>query len=379
MDVARSTLQTVRRKDLEPTGVETLRRILMGSVHAGASDIHMRHGRAPMVRLHGELRVLEHPELDESEIELFTQILAEQGKVPDTRLLARQCNFACEARGVGRFRVHAYTQDGSRALVLRTIPSPIPDFAELRIPPVMKRLTELSRGLVLVTGATGNGKSTTIASLLDRVNQERAKHIVTIEEPIEFLFDDNRSSFSQREIGRDVDDAQSGLHGALREDPDWIFVGEIRTAEELELALGATEAGHVVVSTLHAQDAMRAIQRMVQLYPEARRDTVHQRLADSLEALVSQRLVPRRGGVDRVLVTEVLLRTPTIQDCIRDPARLRAIPKALDAGVSEYGTHTFDHQLFGLVRDGVIAADTARAVASVPNDLARALQMGKRI
>ena len=181
-----------------------------------------------------------------------------------------------------------------------------------------------------------------------------------------------------REIGRDVDDTHSGLLGALREDPDWIFVGEIRELAEFELALSAAEAGHVVISSLHAQDSVRAVQRMIHFFPEGCRDAVRQRLADSLAAIISQRLVARRGANDRVLVTELLMRSPTVQDCIRDPNRLRGLPKALDAGASEYGTHSFDQQLYQLVRDGVIEVDVARAAATNPNDLVRALKMGKR-
>ena len=210
------------------------------------------------------------------------------------------------------------------------------------------------------------------------MNQERSKHIVTIENPIEYLFEEYRSTFSQREVGRDVDGIREGLVGALREDPDWIFVGEIRTPEEFDIALSAAEAGHVVLSTLHAQDSARAISRMIHFYPEGHRDTVRQRLADALASVISQRLVQRRGAKERILATEVLMRSPTVQDCIRDPNRFRGLAQALESGTSEYGTHTFDQQLIQMVRDGLIDENTARAAASSPNDLVRALKMGKR-
>ncbi len=359
-------------------GRDVLLRILKGSVAAGASDVHMRAGHAPVVRMEGVLRPLEHPPLTAEFIEVSRQVLAHYAGIDPSRLAARQGNFACEVEGVGRMRVHFYHQAGTPALVLRTIPKVIPDFALLRIPPVVKRVVGADRGLVLVTGATGNGKSTTIASLLERVNQERSMHIVTIEEPIEFMFVEHRSTFSQREVGRDVDDIEQGLTGALREDPDWIFVGEIRTTREFDVALAAAEAGHVVVSTLHAQDSARAIQRMLQFYPEEHQAAIRERVADVLASIVSQRLIPKRGARERILATEVLMRAPTIQDCIRDPARFRGLTQALESGASEYGTQSFDQQLVTMVRDGLITPESARAAATHPNDLVRTLKMGKR-
>jgi len=366
------TLEGTDRVDM------TLRRILKGSLQAGASDVHLRAGRAPMVRLEGQLRRLEHPDLDAPQIARMTSLLAQWAGVDDARLEQRQCDFACEVGSVGRFRVHAYRESNACALAMRAIPSPIPDFATLRVPPVVKSLANLQRGLILVAGATGNGKSTTIASLLERVNHEHARHIVTVESPVEFLFDERQSTFSLREIGRDVDDTESGLYGALREDPDWIFVSEIRNGAELELALGAAEAGHVVISSLHASDATRAIHRMIHFYPQGRRDAVRHRLADSLAAIICQRLVVRRGSPERILAAEILMRSPTVSDCIRHENRLKGLSKALEVGTSEYGTQTFDQQLLRYVRDGVVELDTARAAASHPNDLARAAQMSGR-
>jgi len=363
------TLDAVDRVDM------ALRRILKGSLHAGASDVHLRARKPPMVRLEGQLHRLEHPDLDADQVAHMTALLAAWAGVDEARLARRQCDFACEVGSVGRFRVHAYRESSCAALALRAIPNPIPDFATLRIPPVVKTLAGLQRGLILVGGATGNGKSTTVASLLERVNHEHPRHVVTVESPVEFLFEERQATFSLREIGRDVDDTESGLLGALREDPDWIFVSEIRTASELELALGAAAAGHVVISTLHASDATRAIHRMIHLYPEGRRDAVRHRLADSLASIICQRLVVRRGSPERILAAEVLMRSPTVSDCIRHENRLKGLSKALEVGASEYGTQTFDQQLLRYVRDGVIELDTARAAATNPNDLARAVSL----
>ncbi|MGE0790449.1 MAG: type IV pilus twitching motility protein PilT [Sandaracinaceae bacterium] len=360
-----------------PSG-EILMRILKGSIAAAASDIHLRAGHAPIVRMEGTLRPLEHPALSARFIATSRDALARAAGFDEARLAARQGNFACEIEGVGRLRVHFYQQSGTPALVLRTIPSPIPDFAVLRVPPVLKRLVALERGMVVISGATGNGKSTTIASLLERVNQERSKHVVTIEEPIEFLFEEYRSTFSQREVGRDVDSVEEGLTGALREDPDWIFVGEIRTPKEFEIALSAAEAGHVVVSTLHSQDTARAVQRMIHFYPEEHQATVRERVADVLAAVIAQRLIPKRGTRERILACEVMMRTPTIQDCIRDASRFRGIIQALEAGAGEYGTQSFDQVLLSLVRDQLVTPESARAAATNPNDLVRTMKLGKR-
>lgn len=371
-------MQSAVRKQASAGMDETLSRILKGSVAAGASDIHLRANHAPVVRMEGELRPLEHPPLSTEFLAHSLELLARYGGVIDGKLEQMQGDFSCNVPGAGRFRVHFYRQLGTQAMVLRTVPNPIPDFASLRVPPVVKRIANLRRGLVLVTGATGNGKSTTIASLLDLLNRERAKHIVTIEDPIEFVFEEDRSTFSQREIGRDVESAEAGLVGALREDPDWIFVGEIRKPEEFDVALSAAEAGHVVLSTLHSQDSAHAIQRMINFYPTAHHDNIRQRLADAIAAIVAQRLVMKRGSHERVLASEILMRSPTVQDCIRDENRFRALGQALESGTSEYGTHTFDQQLIQMVRDGIVSPDTARAAATNPNDLVRALKMGKR-
>ena len=356
--------------------LETAIRIMKGAVAARASDVHLRAREVPTVRLQGELHPLDHPPISAEIVEAAVVSLAAWAGVPPSHLERRQGEFSVEVPEVGRFRVHFYLQRGTRAVVLRHIPWPIPSFADLRIPPVVKRIALAERGMILVTGATGNGKSTTIAAMLQYMNQHAARHVVTLEDPIEFLFEDEASTFSQREIGRDVDSVRDGLKGALREDPDVLFVGEIRTLEEFDTALNAAEAGVLVISTFHSVDALQTVQRMVHLYPPDFRDAARYRIADALTAVISQRLVPRRGSRERILVTEILRRTPVVQDCIRDPNRLRALPTALVKGTSEYGTHTFDQQLLGMVRDGLVTPETAAAVATNPADLVRAIKLG---
>ncbi|MEM6957730.1 MAG: PilT/PilU family type 4a pilus ATPase [Myxococcota bacterium] len=357
--------------------MDTALRIFRGAVAASASDVHLRAGQPPLVRIQGELCPLDHPALEPDTIESITRNFAGRAHVSSERVATAQVEFGVSVPDVGRFRVHAYRQQGTRAIVARHIPMPVPDFGALRLPPVIKPISAERRGLVLVTGATGNGKSTTIASMLEYMNKQSCRHIVTIENPIEFVFRGGESSFSQREIGTDIPSARDGLLGALREDPDVIFVGEIRTAEEFDVALNAAEAGHLVVSTLHSTDSMAAVQRMLGFYPPEMEAHIRSRLADAITAIVCQKLLPSRGGRDRVLVTEVMRRGPTIVDCIRDATRFRGLPAALDSAFHELGTHSFDSMLLRMARGGVIALDTARAAARSEKDLVRQLKLNR--
>lgn len=356
-------------------GLDTAIRILKGAVAAGASDIHLKARAAPLVRLDGELYPLDHPPIDDAFIQSVTVALATWAGVGPARMQRLQADFTCEVPDVGRFRVHAYRQNASPALALRRVPHPIPDFAALRLPPVVKRIAHTERGLVLVVGATGQGKSTTIASILDYVNHTLPRHVVTLEDPVEFVFQDDRASFSQREVGRDVESMEQGLEGVWREDPDILFIGEIRTLPELEVALNAAEAGRVVISTMHAADSARAIARAVSMFPPDFRESVRHRIADACKAIVGQRLVPRRGARDRILATEVMVMSPTVQDCVRDPTRARGITAAIEAGTHEYGSHSFDQTLMTMVRDNIVTLDAAKAAATCPSDLVRNLRV----
>ncbi len=367
-------MMQVAESEVSP-GLKIALRIIKGSLAAQASDIHLRSGVPPFVRVEGELCPLEHPELETSTVREAITTLGLWAGVPPDRLGGRQVEFACAVPQVGRFRCHVYHQRGTPALVLRHIRHPVPEPAALRLPPVVKQIALAERGLVLVTGATGNGKSTTIASMLQFINSQAPKHIVTIEEPIEYLFDDEVSTFSQREVGRDVDSFGHGLTGALREDPDVIFLGEIRNLDEFDVALSAAESGHMVISTLHSSDSSGAITRMMNLYPPDFRGAARARIADALTAIVSQKLVAQRGGRERILVTEILRNSGTVQDCIREPSRFRQLPQVLDQGLHEHGTYSFDSQLLQLVKSGAVSVDTARAAARSPKDLVRNLKV----
>ncbi len=358
-------------------GLDVAVRILRGAAAAKASDVHLKVDRVPMVRLEGDLCPLEHPPTEEQVVWAAVRGLAAWAGVSEEKLLGRQCDFSCEVPEAGRFRVHVYRIGGKVACALRRIPDPVPEFSQLRLPPVIKRVAKASRGLVMVSGATGNGKSTTIAAMLDYMNTNTPRHIVTIEDPVEFIMRDDVASFAQREVGRDVESFTEGLVGAMREDPDVIFLGETRTFAEFDLALNAAESGRLVISTFHATDTGRAVARMIHWYPPDQREAICNRLADTLTAIICQRLVPKRGTRDRILATEVLLRTPTVQDCIRDYTRLKGLNTALERSRSDYGTHTFDQELLQLVKDRVISVDTAKAAANSPNDLVRAINLGR--
>jgi twitching motility protein PilT len=335
----------------------------------------MRANAPPILRIEGELRPLNHPPLTELLVANAGRALAEGAGVAPEKMRAMQVDFSVVLPGAGRFRAHMYRQSGSTALVMRRIQDPIPDFASLRLPPAVKRIALAERGLALVVGATGNGKSTTIAAMLEFINQNVSKHVVTCEDPCEYIFRDQMSTFSQREVGRDVESFEQGLHGSLREDPDVLFIGEIRTIEALEVALNAAESGRLVISTSHAQDASRTIARLINLHPNDFRESARTRIADVLVAVVAQRLVPRKNSRSRVLCTEILTASPTVRDCIRDATRFRGLNAAIEAGTHEYGSHSFDQMLVAMVRDGIVSAETAQAVATNPSDLMRNLKI----
>jgi twitching motility protein PilT len=354
---------------------ETIVRIMRAAAKLGASDLHMRANAPPILRIEGELRPLNHPPLTEVLVASAARALAESAGVAPEKMRAMQVDFSVVLPGAGRFRAHMYRQSGSTALVMRRIQDPIPDFATLRLPPSVKRIALAERGLALVVGATGNGKSTTIAAMLEFINQNVSKHVVTCEDPCEYIFRDQMSTFSQREVGRDVESFEQGLHGSLREDPDVLFIGEIRTIEALEVALNAAESGRLVISTSHAQDASRTIARLINLHPNDFRESARTRIADVLVAVVAQRLVQRKNSRSRVLCTEILTASPTVRDCIRDATRFRGLNAAIEAGTHEYGSHSFDQMLVAMVRDGIVSAETAQAVATNPSDLMRNLKI----
>jgi len=338
------------------------------------SDLHLKVGSPPHVRVDGDLHPVPLPVLSAADTErLAYEVL------PATRAdefdAAGEADVALDLPDLGRFRVNVYRQRGTIALVFRAVTPGIPSFETLGLPPVVQRLAEERRGLVLVTGPTGSGKTTTIASMLDHINATRAANIVTIEDPIEVLHRDKRSIVSQREIGNDTAGFSEAMRRVLRQDPDVIFVGEMRDPETVWAALAAAETGHLVLSTLHTTNATETVNRIVDFFPASQHRQIRLSLATSLRGVVSQRLVSKRGDSGgRVPVVEVLVNTGRVFERIADPDTQGDSIEEIMADGAFYGMQTFDQSVLQLLRDGVIGLREAMAAASSPSDLRVAMQ-----
>jgi len=345
-----------------------MEKIIQAAVERGASDLHIKAGDVFRARINGQLVPLTKQRVTpEQTRQIALQLIQnerDRQRVDD--LQDYDCSWGLP--GVGRFRVNILRQRGSFMIVMRVVPIEIPTFEQLGLPPVLRSITELERGLVLVTGVTGSGKSSTQAAMLGHMNQHMRRHIVTLENPIEFLHRDVNSSITQREIGMDTDSFQVGLRAALRQDPDVILIGEMRDPESIDIALKSAETGHLVISTVHTRDAASTVSRLVAVFPTYEQPMVRLRLAEQLQAVVSQRLLPRADGSGRVLASEVMVVTGTIRDCIRDPERLEEIRELIADGRTTYGSQTFDQCLMELVQDGCVDFAVARAAATNPGD-----------
>ncbi len=338
--------------------------LLLAAVQGGASDLHIKAGSYPMMRVHGTLvPASEAKRLEVSDTETMgLSILA-----PDQRQKFEkhhEIDLAYMVPGLGRFRCNVFRQRGTVGIVMRVIPTRILTIEELGLPPVLQTIAEEERGLVLVTGTTGSGKSTTLAAMIDHINATSASHIMTVEDPIEFLHRDNRSIVNQREVTVDTSSFAHALRSALRQDPDVILVGEMRDFETVETGLAAAETGHLVFSTLHTLDATETINRIIAVFPPHQQRQIRMQLASVIKAVISQRLVPRADGRGRVPAVEVLIGTPFIRDCIVDKEKTSQIPAAIAAGTSQYGMQTFDQSIFGLYSNGWITLDEALRSAS---------------
>jgi len=324
-----------------------------------ASDVHLRAGQPPLLRINGELtRMTDVGTLSAADLDALAARLLNTAQ---SERLDRdhEVDVAWQIPNVGRCRASVFRQRNTTGLALRLIPAKIPALDTLGMPPAVAALAQESRGLVVVTGATGSGKSTTLAAIIDRINRTRAVHVLTIEDPIEFIHADAMAVVSQREIGFDTNSYATGLKAALRQDPDVILVGEMRDIETIETALIAAETGHLVMSTLHTLDAAETITRIVSVFPPHHQSQIRLQLARVLRAAVSQRLLPKADGQGRALAAEVLISTPYIRDAIADKDKTSLITGAIAAGGSEYGMQTFDQSILALVQAGTVSETEA--------------------
>lgn len=342
--------------------------ILRVAVEKKASDVHLKVGAFPHIRVDGELRPLQDlPRLAAED--MLTMAFGMMSSRHKERFKeTNEADFAYSAPALARFRVNVFQQRGSVGMVLRVVPSVVRTLEDLHLPPVLGKICEERRGLILVTGTTGSGKSTTLAAIVDRINSTRADHIITIEDPIEFLHRDKMGIINQREV--DVDTASFGaaLRAALRQDPDAVLVGEMRDLETIQTALLAAETGHLVMSTLHTLDATETIQRIISAFPQEEQKQVRLQLASVLRAVVSQRLVRKADEIGRVPAIEVLITTAYIRDCIVNPEKTSMVRDAIAAGGSQYGMQTFDQSLYDSWSKGLITLETALHNASNPDD-----------
>ncbi len=347
---------------------------LTAAEQAGASDLHLKSGNYPMMRVHGQLRpIVEDRRLDPPAMEALAAELLPAALQP--RLVREnEAEFSHGVAGLGRFRCSVFRQRGTIAMALRVIPIQVTSIEDLELPPVLKTIAEAERGLILLTGTTGSGKSTTLAALVDHINHTRAAHIMTVEDPIEYLHRDDRSIINQREVEVDTKSFAQALRSALRQDPDVILVGEMRDLETVETGLTAAETGHLVMSTVHTLDATETINRLIAVFPPHQQRQVRLQLASVLRAVVSQRLMPRVDGTGRSVAVEVLVSTAFVRDCIVDPERTHLIQDAIAAGTSQYGMQTFDQSIYGLYQGGRISYDTALQWASNPDELKMRVQ-----
>jgi twitching motility protein PilT len=338
--------------------------LLRIAVEAGASDLHLKVGSYPMLRVRGALvPANEEKRLDHEDLVAMSAAVMSASQRQRFKE-SQEVDLAYGVPGLGRFRCNIFQQRGTVGLVLRVIPTHIRGFDELGLPQVLKTIAEEERGLVLVTGTTGSGKSTTLAAIIDHINRTRCTHVVTVEDPIEFLHRDQKSIINQREVAVDTRSFAQALRSALRQDPDVILVGEMRDFETIETGLLAAETGHLVFSTLHTLDATETINRMIAVFPPHQQKQVRLQLASVLKAVVSQRLLPRADGRGRAPAIEVMISTPLIRDCIVDKDKTHLIRGAIAAGTSQYGMQTFDQSIFGLYEQGLVSYDEALRWAS---------------
>ncbi len=360
---------------------EAFNALLRKALEIGASDVHVCAGGPFRMRVTGQMvPVSGVPNLTPADTAAIAGVILLRGRkateatLEETLAHLRDVDCSYSLEGVGRFRVNLCSQRGSISAVLRSIADEIPSFEHLGLPPVLADIAMEERGLVLLTGTTGSGKSSTLAAMVGYVNQRKAGKIITIEDPIEFLHRDAKCNVIQREIGGDTDSFEAALRAALRQDPDIILVGEMRDRATIDIALKAAETGHLVFSTVHTTDAQRTINRLVSVFDASEQSSTRLRLSESLRAVISQRLLPRADGKGRVVAVEVMRNTATISECIADADKTGEVRDHIAQGRVQYGMQTFDQHLTELYHKGALSMEVAKAAATSPGDFERNLQ-----
>jgi twitching motility protein PilT len=355
---------------------QLFKKLLFTAIKKGASDIHLQVGSSPLLRVNGELlQINYHTLIPEETYAVVDEILSQSIIQIPTASGISEIDVAYNLDGHGRFRANIYLQRGSYSIVLRAIPAVIKSFSELNLPPILEKISSLRRGLVLVVGATGNGKSTTLSSMIEHINTTRRAHIITIEEPIEYIFKNDKSVISQREVGIDTESYSKATVAAMRQDPDVIFVGEMRDKETVDTVLKAAETGHLVLSTMHTIDSINAIARLVAFYPTDQEANIRKRLSNCLVSVVAQRLMPEKDHIGRIPAVEVLWVTQGIRDCICDSSKTNEILLYIEKGREIYGMQTFDQHILSLVRAGKIDLETAKHATNKPDEFERVLML----
>jgi twitching motility protein PilT len=354
-------------------GQFSLKNILQQMVQLSASDLHLKVGRPPTLRINGDLSPLPLPALRPEDLNTLAKELMTPKQVKEFAEF-READFATGVPGIGRFRVNAYQQRGTIAFAVRTVPHQAKSIGELNLPSVVEDVAMLPRGLVLVTGVTGSGKSTCLASMLQVINERRYANIISIEDPIEFLHRDIKCHINQREVGTDTGSFVQALRRVLRQDPDVILIGEIRDLDTLDTALKAADTGHLVFSTLHTTDATQTVNRILSFYPPHQQNEVRFALSSALAAVISLRLVPRSDRPGRIPACEVLINTAAVREQIRDVSKTLNIPDLIKEGTLQYGMQSFDQSLMSWYTKGVISYESALFTASNPNEFALRVQ-----
>lgn len=344
-----------------------IEQLLRTMVNEGASDLHVKVGTPPSFRVNGSLHKLINEKVSPEMMDDFLNDVMNRSQRTQFEE-TKELDFAVGARDMGRFRVNVFRQRGTVAMVVRHISGAIPKFENLKLPEVLLDLALKRRGLILVTGTTGSGKSTALASMVDHINEHMSDHIITIEDPIEFVHKDKKAIISQREIGQDTDNYAKALRASMRQDPDAILVGEIRDLETMSIALTAADTGHMVFSTIHTTNAKETISRILAMYPPHQHEEVRHALAGTLVAIISLRLLPTKEGEGRVPAAEIMINTATVKDYLLDMDKNDMIEKAIAEGNVQYGSQTFDQAIFKLFKDDLISYDVAYRSATNPDD-----------